>query len=192
MQFQSLQFYMIIAGTNILKKYLNERLIMQLNNEKVYEFVQEIKAAGKGLLKSQLILSSMTLMVITIGLTIFEIKYAFLIAIGITLVDLIPVIGSGVVMLPWAAYLMIFGDNMDLGIKIALLYIGLSVVREILEPIIRGKSLGLSPVMTAVSCILGFIIFNGVGLIIGPVIAILGQIVYKIFYKRKEITDGRE
>ncbi|MEG1243640.1 MAG: AI-2E family transporter [Oscillospiraceae bacterium] len=183
---------MIIAGTNILKKYLNERLIMQLNNEKVYEFVQEIKAAGKGLLKSQLILSSMTLMVITIGLTIFEIKYAFLIAIGITLVDLIPVIGSGVVMLPWAAYLMIFGDNMDLGIKIALLYKGLSVVREILEPIIRGKSLGLSPVMTAVSCILGFIIFNGVGLIIGPVIAILGQIVYKIFYKRKEITDGRE
>lgn len=165
---------------------------MQINNEKIAEYVNEIKKVGMNLAKSQLILSSITLIVLTIGFTLFDIKYAILIAIGITIIDIIPVVGSGFVMLPWAAYLMIFGDNTNLGIKIALLYIGLTVLREILEPIIRGKTLGLSPVMTAVSSILGFIIFNAVGLIIGPVIAILGQVAYKIFYKRNEISSGGE
>ena len=165
---------------------------MSFNKENMKEFVSDLKTTGKGLIKSQLILSSFTLMALTIGLTMLNFKYAILIALGITLIDVIPVIGSGIIMLPWAAYYMIFADNMDLGIKIALLYIGLTIVREVLEPFVRGKSLGLSPVTTAVSCVIGFLLFNGIGLIIGPVIAIIGQSAYKIFYKKKEISNGGE
>jgi len=165
---------------------------MQINNGKLYEFVEDLKKTGKRLVKSQLILSSITLIALTIGLTMFNIKYAFLISLGITIVDILPVVGSGIVMLPWAAYYMIFRDNMQLGIKIAVLYVGLTIIREILEPIVRGKTLGLSPLMTAISSILGFFIFGGLGLIIGPAIAIIGQSAYKIYTRKNEITDGRE
>ena len=162
---------------------------MQINNGKFSRFVEDLKKTVKGLIKSQLILSSLTLIALTIGLTMFDIKFAFLIAIGITMVDILPVVGSGILMIPWAAYYMIFGDNMQLGIKIALLYVGVTIVRGILEPIIRGKTLGLNPLMTLISSVFGFLIFGGIGLIIGPVVAIISQSAYKIYMRKNEISD---
>lgn len=162
---------------------------MQINNEKLSYFVEDLKKTGKSLVKSQLILSSLTLISLTIGFAMFDIKYAFLIAIGITMVDILPVVGSGFLMLPWAAYYMFFGDNMQLGIKIALLYVGVTVVRGMLEPIIRGKTLGLNPLMTLISSVVGFLIFGGFGLIIGPVVAIVSQSAYKIYTRKNEISD---
>lgn len=162
---------------------------MQINNGKFSRFVEDLKKTVKGLIKSQLILSSLTLIALTIGLTMFDIKFAFLIAIGITMVDILPVVGSGILMIPWAAYYMIFGDNMQLGIKIALLYVGVTIVRGILEPIIRGKTLGLNPLMTLISSVFGFLIFGGIGLIIGPVVAIISQSAYKFYMRKNEISD---
>lgn len=165
---------------------------MNINKQDLNSFAKELKTTGKNLIKSQITLSIITLAVLTISFYFLNINNFFFVALGITLVDILPIIGSGIVMLPWSAYLIISQTDSSLGIKILGIYVLLTVVKQILEPLIRGKSLGLSPLMTAGSSIIGFVLFQGVGLIVGPIIAILTQTGYKIFVKNKELPQKRD
>lgn len=143
----------------------------------------ESKQALKDYVKSQIILSAITLAGMLIGLYLLHIKYWILISIVITIVDLLPVVGISVCMIPWAAYEIFFLKNTQLGLWLFLLYVIIMVIRQILEPFVRGKSLGISPWEEVVSSVVGYVVFgmNGLGLIIGPVLYITGKKVYRTF-----------
>jgi predicted PurR-regulated permease PerM len=134
-----------------------------------------------GFFKGQVILMLMTFTILATGLSVIGAPLPVLIAAGITLFDLLPIIGSGMIMIPWAVISLIAGDQKNAA-EIAILYLFLTVSRQILEPVIVGKKIGVKPVYTLLSSITGSLLFGPPGLIIGPVIAVIISSIYK---KRK-------
>ena len=112
------------------------------------EFILRIiKDTGKGIkgyLKSQLILMLITFIILGISLTIIEVPMSILIALGISILDILPIVGSGIIMIPWSIISFISGNN-QMGIKLGILYFVLIIIRQILEPRILGKEIGIRP-----------------------------------------------
>ena len=150
--------------------------------------VTTLKALGSAALgfgKAQLILFGVNFLVITTGMLIAGMKWwSPLIAVGVSLLDLLPVIGSGIVFVPWAVIALIL-KNTPMAITVGATYIAMVVLRMILDPIITGKNIGLSPLITLLASVAGLIAFGAVGAIIGPAIAAVANIIYRVLFKKK-------
>lgn len=103
-----------------------------------------------------------------IGLLAFKIPYAVPIALAIAVFDILPILGTGGVLLPWAAVLFMLG-NMPLGAGILALYLVITMVRNIVEPKIVGKQIGLHPLATLVALFVGLKLIGIAGAVILPV-----------------------
>ena len=135
-----------------------------------------IKTLG-GYLKAEATLVLVSFIISLIGLYIlsfmkFNIPYPLLIALFIGFVDALPILGSGTVMIPWAIISAINGD-INLGIAIIVLLIIMSVVRQLLEPKLVSKNIGVHPIFTLVAMYTGFKIIGIIGLLLGPIILII-------------------
>lgn len=138
-------------------------------------FEQIIKDTGMGIrgyLKAQLTLMFITFIILTIGLNMVDIKFSVLIALVIAAVDILPAIGSGIVMIPWALINFFLGNG-ELAKGLAILYVILLVVRQIIEPYVLGKNIGVRPLYTFLATILGSVILGPIGIIVGPLIAVI-------------------
>ena len=102
---------------------------------------------------------------------IFRVRFAFLISVCIAAIDIFPVVGSGLVLLPWAAAMLYFG-NVRLGTGLMVLYGIVTVVRQIAEPRIVGDKLGIHPLASLLCMFLGMTVFGAVGVVIGPFFAV--------------------
>ena len=113
-----------------------------------------------------------------IGLTIlkmlglFSSNYIAVIAVVTAIVDVIPVLGTGTIVLPWAAYSFIIGD-VGMGIGLLVLYATVTVIRQIVEPKLVAGQLGLPPFVTLIAMYLGLKIIGVLGVFILPIIAIM-------------------
>ncbi|GIN74405.1 sporulation integral membrane protein YtvI [Bacillus sp. J14TS2] len=120
-----------------------------------------------GFFKAQFLVSLIIFAATLLGLLIIQPKIALMMAIIIWIIDLIPIIGSIIVMAPWALYHLLVGDTV-LGTKLAILGVVLLVIRRTVEPKVMGQHLGLSPLATLISMYLGLKLFGIWGFIIGP------------------------
>ena len=153
--------------------------------ERVVTALKELGGAALGFGKAQLILFGVNFVVITIGMLVTGLGWwSPLIAIGISLLDLLPVIGSGIAFVPWAIIALI-AKNPHMAICVGATYIAMVVLRMILDPIITGKSIGVSPWITLAASVGGLILFGGAGMIIGPVIAAVANVTFRVFFKKK-------
>ena len=87
----------------------------------------------------------------------------------ISIFDILPVLGTGGIMIPWSIISLITGD-IKMGILLAIVYIVVTVIRNIIEPKIVGKQLGLHPLVTLVSMFIGVNIAGIVGLFGAPIL----------------------
>lgn len=120
-----------------------------------------------GFLKAQSIILTITFFESFIGLTLIGIDYAFILAIIIALIDILPVLGTGSIYVPWAITNFIMG-NFRLGVSLLVLYGIITVVRYMIEPKIVGQQLGIHPVVTLISMFAGLKLMGAAGLILGP------------------------
>lgn len=120
-----------------------------------------------GFLKAQSIILSVTFLESFIGLTLIGIDYAFILAVIIALVDILPVFGTGGIYVPWAITNIITG-NYRLGIALLILYGIITVVRYMIEPKVVGQQLGIHPVVTLMSMFVGLKLIGPAGIILGP------------------------
>lgn len=130
----------------------------------------------KGLLK----LSALTFLLYALGLNIIGISWWGLKAFLIAVVDFLPLIGSGIIMLPWALIRALTG-SVEIGGQLALLYIIVTIIRFIAEPIIIGKSVGLHPILTFIITIGATIIFGPVGAIVAGFITVPIKVIWDIY-----------
>lgn len=105
------------------------------------------------------------------GLMVLGSPYALLLGILISIVDALPVFGSGAIFWPWCAYSVVVG-NYKMAIGLAVIDIIIIIVRQMLEPRILGNQIGLHPIATLMSIFIGLKIFGLFGFIIGPVILV--------------------
>ncbi|GFN33827.1 sporulation integral membrane protein YtvI [Paenibacillus xylaniclasticus] len=132
----------------------------------------DLQKALFGYARSQFIMISITAVVVIIGLLLIGVDYAITIGLLIGLVDLLPYLGVGAVMVPWIAYSFIYGDT-QLGIGLSILYGVILVARQMIEPKVLASSVGLDPLPTLIAMFVGLKLFGVLGLIIGPVSLII-------------------
>ena len=130
-----------------------------------------------GYLKAEVTLVFISFLISLIGLYIlqsvgFNVKYPLLMALAIGFVDALPILGSGTFMIPWAIICAINGD-INLGIAIIVLLIIMSIVRQILEPKLVSKNIGVHPIFTLIAMYTGFKLIGIIGLLVGPIVLII-------------------
>ena len=129
----------------------------------VRETVHSLKEVVLRFGKSYLLIMAITFAEILIGLLIIGQSAAVLIALAIAVFDIFPVVGAGMILLPWAVITLMAG-SLGKGLGLLALWIVVIVVRQIIEPRIVGRSVGLHPLITLMSMFVGTKLFGGIGL----------------------------
>lgn len=128
------------------------------------------------LLRAYALLMLITFLELSIGLSILGLSNSILLAAIIALVDILPVLGTGTVLIPWTFVSLLTG-NTRLGIGLAVLYVIITVLRNILEPRIVSHQIGLSPLVTLFFMYLGLQSCGLLGMLLFPVgIIVLKQL----------------
>lgn len=163
----------LIVDYEAIQKFIKRQL-----SDKTNELMHNI-ASHLGSVLKKYILSYSLIMLITFGeifagLSIIGVKYSALIAILIAVFDILPVVGSGLILVPWAIISLIIG-NLGLGIGLFILWAVVCVVRQIIEPKIVGNSVGMHPFLTLFAMLAGNFIYGGIGILLLPITLALCQ-----------------
>ncbi|WP_123041345.1 sporulation integral membrane protein YtvI [Cohnella candidum] len=125
-----------------------------------------------GFLRAQLLLSVITYVICFVGLLIIGTGYPLAISLLIVVVDVLPVLGTGSVVVPWAAYQLVAGDVFT-GIGLLLLFLVITVVRRIVEPKILGDAVGIGALSALISLYVGYELVGVIGVFLGPIVVIV-------------------
>ncbi|MCI9365218.1 MAG: AI-2E family transporter [Clostridia bacterium] len=93
-------------------------------------------------------------------------------ALFIAFADALPIVGSGTVMIPWAI-ICAFNGNINLSIALIVLYIIITIVRQLLEPKVISNQIGIHPIFTLIAMYTGYKAIGIIGMLIGPIIIII-------------------
>ena len=160
--------FMISARLPKLRAALDRRLPASWK-EKYLPAIKRIRHALGGWLKAQLKLMGITAAILTIGFFLLKIKFAPLWAVLIALVDAVPVLGTGTVLLPWAL-VSFLQRNIGQGVGLIAIYAVTALVRTVLEPRLVGRHLGLDPLLTLCAFYAGYRIWGFPGMVLAPLI----------------------
>lgn len=149
--------------------------LYELLPESARRFTDKLKtrliSTGLSYLKACLLLAFITFAELTVGFLTLGIPYAFTLALLIALVDMLPILGAGTVLLPWAFYEWVTGDAYY-AIGLIIIWAVVSVIRRFAEPRIISSGIGLSPITTLFSMYVGFRIFGIGGLFFAPLVCV--------------------
>jgi len=152
---------------NLLSKAVPESILERWDMVK-----RGLKRAVGGYFKAQLKIELWMYVLLAVGFWILRVKYAFIIAVGVAFLDLLPFFGTGTVLLPWAAVKFLSGDyTMVIGLLI-IWGVG-QLARQLIQPKIVGESVGLSPIPTLFLLFIGFKAGGVVGIIIAVPLGII-------------------
>ena len=166
---------------------LHERFEKLESYQDIHRITKKLSDAGMAYLRSQLIIMLIVAVVCVLGLTLLHNNYAFLIGIGIALMDALPLLGSGIVFLPWAVMHLINGNIYRSAILVTL-YLICQIIREVLEPKLIGRQIGIKPLLTLIAMYIGVKLFSVVGFFLGPIGIVIITTIYKVVMERSEET----
>lgn len=126
----------------------------------------------RGFLRAYILLFLLTFAELLVGFLLLGLDYAVLPALLVALVDIFPVLGVGTVLLPWAVVELLC-RRFYLGFGLLLLWLAVTVVRQIAEPKLIGKTLGVDPLLSLASSYVGWRLVGLAGLLIGPPVAVI-------------------
>ncbi len=138
----------------------------------MHEWRMQLGGVFRRYLKAYIQLWALTAALICTGLMILRIEYALLLSVFISTLDLLPIIGVGTLMLPWGLILLLTGDFYR-GFGILILYLIVELIRQLAEPKLLGKHLGLHPLLTLFATYVGFYCFGLAGMLLAPIVALL-------------------
>lgn len=140
--------------------------------------------------KGQITLVSITGLIFFVAFLIIGSPYAFLLALICIVLDLLPIIGTAVLILPWAGYLFLTGDVLNGSILLGIFIFSL-IFRQIIEPKIMGDSLGFHPLLLVMGIYVGMKLFGALGIFIGPLTLIFIKILFDVgILKVKKVNEN--
>ncbi len=131
-----------------------------------------VSKAIRSCARAYLFLFLLTFAAVLTGLLLLRRQYAFLIALTVAAVDILPILGTGAVLIPWALA-MVLAEQYTVGFGLLALYGTVTLIRQIAEPRIVGQSLGVHPLATLACMLTAMRLFGAVGMLIGPVAALV-------------------
>lgn len=136
----------------------------------------ELLRALAGQLRSQLTVSVVVMFFLMLALGVSGVRYGAVIGMLIGVADALPVLGAGVFLIPWSIVSFLIGQG-SMGITLACLYAGTIIIRQILEPRLVGRHLGLYPLATMIAMYAGYRALGFLGLLGGPILLTLAKAV---------------
>lgn len=124
-----------------------------------------------GYIKAYLIILGITMVQLYIGFLILGIDYAFILAVLISVIDILPVLGIGTVLIPWGGIEMMLGHP-GRGVGLIVIFAVIEIIRQFIEPRILGRALGIHPLLTLTAMYVGISVFGVAGIFIGPLLAL--------------------
>ncbi len=163
------------------KDYLHG-LLCRVMPETIMERLNMVKRglarAVGGYLKAQLKIELWMYVLLALGFTVLRVRYAFLIAVGVAFLDLLPFFGTGTVLIPWAIIKFLSGDyTMVIGLLI--IWGAGQLARQLIQPRIVGESVGLAPLPTLFLLFIGYKAAGVVGMIIAVPVGIILLTMYE-------------
>ena len=146
-------------------------LLPDAMRSKLPETKRKITRTLTSYLKAYLLIMLLTFCEMLVGLSFLGVNYALLLSVIIAIVDVLPILGTGTVLIPWALFSFAV-SNSRLGIGLLILYAAVSVIRQFVEPKIVGDSLGIHPLATLASIYVGIKLIGLGGIFVGPIIAL--------------------
>lgn len=168
---------------------ISEKLVALLPKKisnKLPTIKREIVSVVTKYLKSYLILLFITFAQLFAGFLILGIGSSFLLALLIALVDMLPVLGVGTVLIPWAVIELISGNTFA-GIGLLILFVIVYIIRQIAEPRILSSQMNVHPLVTLFAMYAGLKILGIGGMIIAPFLAFVIKTIYNSIKKEKNI-----
>lgn len=141
------------------------------------------KATLFGWGKAQLKLMGVTYLVVGVGLWILQVPYGFVWALGVALVDAVPMLGTGTVLLPWALVCLL-QRNVFQAVGLGVIFLLAFLLRTALEPKLVGRHIGLDPLSTLFAIYLGFRLWGIWGMILFPLLGAVGKTVGQGIFKK--------
>ena len=138
----------------------------------VEEFLSQVKrtamAGFGGYIRAQLILATVVFFILLAGFFLMGQPYAVLLAFLLAVLDFIPIVGSGTIMVPWAV-ICLFTGQFGTAVQLMAIWGVIAVFRQVAEPRIVGNQTGLSPILSLISIYVGMRLAGVAGMILGPV-----------------------
>ena len=115
------------------------------------------------MLKGYILLMLITFTELSIGLFLIGQSNAILLAAIICVIDILPVLGTGAVVIPWAI-ISLFTGSVWKAVGLIIMYVIITIVRNFLEPKVIGNQVGLHPIITLLSMFCGLKLLGIIGL----------------------------
>lgn len=138
-------------------------------HDKLRRLRQDLRGTFIKWLKAQAKLIGVTFVILTVAFFVLRVNHALLFAALIAVIDALPVLGTGTVLIPWAILSLVSGD-VTLGAGLAITYGLVSITHSVMEPRFVGQQLGLHPVATLMAMYLGFRVIGVFGMITFPML----------------------
>lgn len=161
-------------------------------------FLSQVKRAAAagfgGYLRAQFLLSVGVFFILLLGFLLIQQNYALLLALGLALVlavlDFIPVVGAGTVMVPWA-FIDLFTGNFRHAVGLMVVWGIIVLFRRVAEPRVLGNQTGLSPILSLVAVYVGMKLGGVLGMVLGPVVCLVVINVYRSGVLDNVLADVR-
>lgn len=171
----------LTVGTGILSAYLISARLPKLKagisarlpdswREKTLPALRRVKTALGGWLKAQLKLCAVTWAIVGVGFLVLRIPGAVGWSLVVAVVDAVPILGTGTVLVPWAAVCLLRRESLR-AVGLLCIYGAAALTRTVLEPKLVGRQLGLDPLTTLIALYLGFRFWGIPGLLLTPILA---------------------
>ena len=163
-----LSAFMLSARLPRMKDTISEKFpVLQTQ---VLPALNRVKDALLGWLKAQAKLAGITYCIAALGLTVLQVPYGFLWAIGVALVDAVPLLGTGAILVPWSVACL-FQQNALRSVGLLCIWGAAVLTRTTMEPRLVGRHLGLDPLVTLVALYLGWRFWGVLGMLLAPMLA---------------------
>lgn len=155
--------------------YLRGRAVQHMDDG-VLHFLGQVKAtalgAFGGYLKAEFLLSVGVFFILLVGFFVTGQPYGLLLALGLAVMDFIPIIGAGTVMVPWA-FVALFTGDFPTAAELMVIWGVIALFRRVMEPKFVGDQTGLSPLLSLVAIYAGMKLAGVAGMILGPVVLLV-------------------
>lgn len=187
--FMLISTYFMTKDSPMIKGYTQAFYNKYLANRMFIEIKDRVFGVLIGYFKAQLILMSITFFISAIGLTILGVEHSILKALGVALVDFIPMLGPALVYVPWLISKLIV-KKFSLALGLGVLYLVVTLTRQALEPKIVSTQIGIHPLLTLSFMYLGIKTIGFLGIILGPITIIIINTVISSYRQVHEIHDS--
>lgn len=155
--------FLIVKDSEDLKIIWEESVLHQ-KGHKVFE---KLSQTGLAYGKAQLIIMGITMVLCSVGIFMTGNPYSLLIGSVIAVLDALPAIGSGIILIPWTIFKVLKGQLFH-GALLITVYALCQIVRQLVESKIIGDRLEVKPIFTIIAMYAGIRLFGIMGFILGP------------------------